>query len=71
MAYTLEEFATDCRDALQSDADPGRLDKIRACLQRALQDEAFLSAHIGPQATKERDILYEDPDLGFCICAHV
>ena len=71
MAYTLEEFAADCREALQSKAGPAELDKIRECLQRALNDESFRATHLGPEVTKERDILYEDPDLDFCICAHV
>lgn len=71
MAYTLEEFAADCREALRSDDGPAGRNKVRACLERALRDEDFLARHLGPQATKERDILYEDADLGFCICAHV
>ena len=71
MAYTLEEFAADCREALKSDSGPTGRDKVRQCLQRALRDQGFLASHLGPDATKERDILYEDPDLGFCICAHV
>ena len=71
MAYTLEEFAADCREALMSDAGPAGHGKVRELLQRALRDEDFLTRHLGPEATKERDILYEDGELGFCICAHV
>ena len=71
MAYTLDELANDCRQALQSDSGPGGREKIRECLQRALRDEGFLAACLGPEATKERDVIYEDPQLGFCICAHV
>ncbi len=71
MAYTLEEFAADCREALQSDDGPGGRDKICEHLRRVLRDQAFLDTHLGPDATRERHILYEDPDLGFCICAHV
>lgn len=71
MTYTLESFAADCRQALQSDSGPGGRHKVRECLERALRDNAFLETHLGPQATDERAILYEDPELGFCICAHV
>lgn len=71
MAYTLEEFAADCREALKSDAGRTGREKVREHLQRALRDEAFLARHLGPEANKERNILYEDADLGFCICAHV
>jgi predicted metal-dependent enzyme (double-stranded beta helix superfamily) len=71
MAYTLDEFAVDCRNALKSDTGPGGREAVRECLQRALADDGFLSAHLGPEATREREILYEDPELAFCICAHV
>jgi hypothetical protein len=71
MAYSLEAFAADCREALQSDAGPGGRGKVREYLQRALGDEEFLAANLGPDVEKERNILYEDTDLGFCICAHV
>ena len=71
MAYSLEDFAADCRKALQSDDGPGGREMVRQHLQRALRDDTFLDTHLGPDATKERDILYEDADSGFCICAHV
>jgi len=71
MAYSLEEFAADCRAALQSDKGPGGRDAVRQHLQRALRDESFLATHLGPDVTEERSIIYEDEDLGFCICAHV
>lgn len=71
MAYSLEDFAADCRKALQSDDGPGGREMVRQHLQRALRDETFLDTHLGLDATKERNILYEDADTGFCICAHV
>jgi predicted metal-dependent enzyme (double-stranded beta helix superfamily) len=71
MAYTLESFAADCRKALQSDSGPAGRDKVRECLERALRDDAFLETCLGPNAGDERAILYEDPELEFCICAHV
>jgi hypothetical protein len=71
MAYSLEDFATDCREALQSDDGPGGRDSVLGHLQRALRDETFIATHLGPDVTKERNIIYEDADLGFCICAHV
>ena len=71
MSYTLEQLATDCRSALQADSGPGGREKIRQHVQRALQDKDFLATHLGDAANKERDILYEDPDWEFCICAHV
>ena len=71
MAYTLDQFAADCRNALESDTGPGGREAVRDCLRRALTDKDFLATHLGPDATREREILYEDPELEFCICAHV
>ena len=70
MSYTLERLAQDCRQALQADPGPAGREKVRQAVERALKDAAFVEKHLG-QATKERDVIYEDPDLGFCICAHV
>ena len=39
-------------------------------LQEVLQDETFVTTHLGNDVP-ERKILYEDPDLSFCILAHV
>lgn len=71
MAYTLDEFAADCRNALKSDPGPEGRAAVRGHLERALADPEFLAAHLGPDATREREILYEDPELEFCICVHV
>ncbi len=70
MAYSLDEFAGDCRDALTEDPAPEGLEKVRELLETALKDKDFIAAHLGPDATSPRNILYEDPDLGFCIIAH-
>ncbi len=69
MAYTLEQFAADCKAALKADPGIGGQEKVRACVEKALKDEAFVEKHLG-SATKDRDIIYQDPELGFCICAH-
>jgi len=71
MAYSIEEFASDCRKALQADPGPGGREKVRQYVEKALRDPAFVEAHLGPKADSERHCLYEDPDLGFCILAHV
>ncbi len=70
MAYSLAEFAGDCLDALTEDPAPEGLEKLRELLETALKDEDFIAETLGPEATTERNILYEDPDLGFCIIAH-
>jgi predicted metal-dependent enzyme (double-stranded beta helix superfamily) len=70
MGHSLEQFASECHRLLE--ADPGReaRGKICALLQEILRDEAFISRHLGDDVP-ERKILYEDPQLGFCILAHV
>lgn len=67
MAYTLEQLASDIRATLQAHG-PAALCPL---LERALSDAEFLAANLGPDKTRPREVIYEDPDLGFCICAHV
>lgn len=69
MALTLEQFSTACHDTLKADPGPGGRSKVCALLQEVLKDEQFVSACIKDD-TPEREILYEDAELGFCILAH-
>jgi hypothetical protein len=70
MSQTLEQLSTACHDALA--ADPGAEGRKQVCalIQRALKDKEFVASHLGDDVP-ERKILYEDPELGFCILAHV
>src|SRR3954471_6615206 len=70
MTRTLEEFATACRRILAADAGPNGRQHVCALVRDLLKDEAFVDAHL-PDGAPERKILYEDPELGFCILAHV
>lgn len=70
MPYTLQEFATDIAAALRADDGPGGREAVRGLVQKALGDVDFVAAHVSPELESERNVLYEDPDLGFCICAH-
>jgi hypothetical protein len=70
MAYTLERFAAECRRLLSAEPGPPGREKVVALLRQVLKDEPFLAAHLGDDVP-ERKVLYEDPDLGFCILAHV
>ena len=71
MAYTLEQFAADCRAALMKDPGPKGREEVRKCVERATSDPEFVAKHLGPDNDAERTVIYEDPDLHFCICAHV
>jgi hypothetical protein len=71
MGYTLERFAADCRAALSK--DPGRAGRelVRQYTEKACSDPEFVAQYLGPDADAERNLLYRDPDLHFCIFAHV
>ena len=69
MTDTLQMFAARCKQALtDNDGKAGR-EAVCSLVERALHDEAFVAENITP-AEKERNVVYEDPDLGFCICIH-
>ena len=71
MPYTLEQFAADCRAALTKEPGPAGRELCRRYTERACSDEDFKATYFGPDNTDDRKILYEDPDLKFCILAHV
>ena len=71
MEYTLKQFAGDCRAALREQETKAARETIRECCSRACNDEGFITIYFGPDNTSARKILYEDPDLGFCILSHV
>jgi predicted metal-dependent enzyme (double-stranded beta helix superfamily) len=71
MAYTLEQFAKDCRAALLKDPGPAGRELARQYTEKACSDPAFVAQYLGPDAQDDRKVLYEDPDLRFCILAHV
>ena len=69
MSYTLEQFAKEVREALKAEPGPNGRKKVVDIVQAVLKDDAFVAKHVGDDVP-ERKILYEDPDLGFCILAH-
>ena len=73
MPYTLPQLAADIRKTLAESTDRSAKEKVCALVSRALKDEAFLAAHLKDRApgANPREVLYEDSDLGFCICGHV
>jgi len=70
MGYTLEQFSADCHRVLTADPGPEGRKKVCALVQKACADAVFVSEHL-PDNAPERKILYEDPELGFCILGHV
>jgi len=71
MSQNIDTFANECRDILSNGSSDESLDQVRLVTEKYLADDSFVSAHLGPDNTTNRTVLYEDTDLGFCICAHV
>ena len=70
MGYTLEQFSADCHRVLAAEPGPEGRKKVCALVQKACADPEFVRNHL-PENAPERKILYEDPELGFCILGHV
>lgn len=69
MPMTLESLARDCRRVLASDNTPAGRERVAALLAQALRDPAFVRDQFA-NAVPERKVIYEDPELGFCLLAH-
>jgi len=69
MSHTLEQFSTQCHDILKAEPGPAGRKKVCALLQDVLKDENFVAKNLD-DTTPERKIIYQDPELGFCILAH-
>jgi predicted metal-dependent enzyme (double-stranded beta helix superfamily) len=69
MTATLQQFAAECRTILRSEPGPSGRRQICMRLEELLRSPEFVSQNLDEQ-TPERQVLYEDPDLGFCVLAH-
>src|SRR5205085_7599780 len=69
MQRTLETLARDCRQVLALNDTPAGRAQIAALIGQALRDPDFIRAQFSAD-TPERKIVYEDPELGFCILVH-
>jgi hypothetical protein len=70
MGYSLDEMAGEMRRIIAADPGPEGRKKVCALVQKACSDSEFVAKHL-PADGPERKILYEDPEYGFCILAHV
>lgn len=70
---TLDHLAHDIKDILQADPGPAGKQKICERLSKTLLDKEFIAEQLPARAAgaNPREVLYEDPELGFCICGHV
>ncbi|HXW23792.1 MAG TPA: hypothetical protein VEK73_03520 [Xanthobacteraceae bacterium] len=71
MPYTLEQLSADIRAALKADAGPAGKQAVCKLVSKVLLDRDFVAAHLTAEACRPRKVLYEDPELGFCVCGHV
>jgi len=69
MSARLQQFAKECHEILKTDPGPAGRRKVAARLEGLLVDRKFLAENLN-DATPERQVIYEDPELGFCILAH-
>jgi hypothetical protein len=70
MGYTLETFAAECHRILKADSSPAGRQQLCQLVEEVLKDENFVATHLR-EDTPDRQVIYEDLELGFCILAHV
>ena len=70
MNSVIERFAAECHDILKNDPGADGLEQVRQGLEKILVNEAVIKEVLGPDKDSPRNILYQDPELGFCIIAH-
>jgi len=70
MGKVLDDFAAEARAILKRDSGKSGLDEVCKRLERVLLDKGFVAEHFGPGKDAPRRVIYEDPELGFCILAH-
>ncbi|HKT20870.1 MAG TPA: hypothetical protein VJR47_22645 [Stellaceae bacterium] len=70
MGLSLQQFAGECHRILAANPGPEGRKQVCALVEEACKDKDFIAANFG-EGVGQRDILYEDPELGFCVCAHV
>jgi hypothetical protein len=70
MERTLDHYSAELHQIIAAEPGPAGRKKVCEIVQEMCRDEAFVSKYL-PDNAPERNILYEDPELGFCILGHV
>ena len=70
MKRDLEQFSAECCTILKRDPGVEGRQKVCALVREVLGDEDFIKTYLADDLP-ERKVLYEDPELGFCILGHV
>ena len=71
MPYDLDQFVSDCRAILKRDGGPKGREEVRLKLEQLLSNLDFVQKYCGDQVPRGLKVLYEDPDLGFQVLAHI
>jgi len=66
MAHTIDQFASQCSAILKAEPGPTGRQKVCDLLKQLLMDKTFIENSVCPN-NAERHLLYEDPELKFCI----
>ena len=70
MKRDLELFSAECHAILKQDPGIEGRRKVCALVQDVLKDDDFIKTYLDDDVS-QRKVLYEDPELGFCILGHV
>src|SRR5262249_17377210 len=70
MKRDLEQFSAECHAILKQEPGVEGRNRVCALVQEILKDDEFIKTYLTEDGP-ERKVLYEDPDLGFCILGHV
>jgi hypothetical protein len=71
MAYDLDQFVAECSATLKRDPGPNGREQVRVALERLLANKEFVEKYCGEQVPRGLKLLYEDPELGFQVLAHI
>ena len=73
MPYSLEQLADEIKSTLTADAGPSGRAKICDIVSEALGDTVFIDRYLQDRKPGDdpREVLYEDAEMGFCVCGHV
>lgn len=69
MPITVSQLITQCQHLLKESPGPKGRTEVATYLSKVLADPANVESLIPPE-TAEKELLYEDPEDGFCIFAH-
>jgi hypothetical protein len=71
MTYTLDQFVADARTTLQAENNSAGREKVRRLVERLLDNDRFVARYFPSDLEPGRHKLYEDPELGFVVLAHI